>query len=609
MGLGAAVLLLHLLLLVDEAHCKQGVKCGGVLSASSGNISSPNFPGLYPYNIHCMWLIVVAEGSSVLLTFHHFELEFHTSCSYDYIKIYNGVSEDEGNLLGNFCGDSSPPPFTSSWNTMSIIFHSDRHVAHRGFNLGYRKDMCGGVLTGLSGIISSPGYPREYSNNADCSWTIHASNGSVVSLVFMDFQLENNEGCNFDFVALFDGPTVAHRHLGNYCGGDSPPDTVTTSNQLLVVFKSDFNIGGRGFKAYYYSGECQQVLSAVSGNFSSPHFPGIYPNNINCHWTLTLAAGYRIKLFFPLVELEDRNSLTDKCDYDSVAIYDGDSQTDPLLGRWCGAEHPPSVISKGNKLLVVLSTDRNQAHRGFSAAYIGVVPVNISCTRTEFTIFIAVKSLPQLGRESIYLGNPSCTAQLTTTSYRILARFVNCGTAGQRWAARAESGDFEMFSELHDFLESDMNANSLKESITCHLRSLLDKFNQYFLTENVEPFDWVRQPFTNCSSNNLPSELEDALIELSSDRTLQASFASKTLDEFWLSVVQEYPGLSKAAMDILTPFGSTYLCEKTFSSLAYIKNKYRCRLNSMEENLRVAVSSIDPRIDLLCSRKQAHPSH
>ncbi|KAJ3595388.1 hypothetical protein NHX12_004692 [Muraenolepis orangiensis] len=147
------------------------------------------------------------------------------------------------------------------------------------------------------------------------------------------------------------------------------------------------------------------------------------------------------------------------------------------------------------------------------------------------------------------------------------------------------------------------------ESITCHLRSLLDKFNQYFLTENVEPFDWVRQPFTNCSSNNLASELEDALIELSSDRTLQASFASKTLDEFWLSVVQEYPGLSKAAMDILTPFGSTYLCEKTFSSLAYIKNKYRCRLNSMEENLRVAVSSIDPRIDLLCSRKQAHPSH
>lgn len=116
-----------------------GVKCGGILSASTGNISSPNFPGLYPYNIECVWLIVVSEGSSVLLTFHHFELEYHANCSYDYIKIYNGISEDEGNLLGTFCGDTSPPQFSSSWNVMSIIFHSDRHVAHRGFTVGYRR--------------------------------------------------------------------------------------------------------------------------------------------------------------------------------------------------------------------------------------------------------------------------------------------------------------------------------------------------------------------------------------------------------------------------------------------------------------------------------------
>lgn len=116
-----------------------GVKCGGILSASSGNVSSPNFPGLYPYNTECTWLIVVSEGSSVLLTFNHFELEYHTDCAYDYIKIYNGISEDEGNLLGKFCGDVSPPRFSSSWNVMSIIFHSDRHVARKGFLVGYRK--------------------------------------------------------------------------------------------------------------------------------------------------------------------------------------------------------------------------------------------------------------------------------------------------------------------------------------------------------------------------------------------------------------------------------------------------------------------------------------
>lgn len=71
------------------------------------------------------------------------------------------------------------------------------------------------------------------------------------------------------------------------------------------------------------------------------------------------------------MDLEDRNSLSDMCDYDSVAVYDGDSQTDTLLGRWCGREQPSSLISKANKLLVVLSTDRNEAHTGFTASYLG----------------------------------------------------------------------------------------------------------------------------------------------------------------------------------------------------------------------------------------------
>lgn len=119
------------------------------------------------------------------------------------------------------------------------------------------------------------------------------------------------------------------------------------------------------------TGECQQVLFGVSGNFSSPNFPSIYPNNINCHWSITLASGYRIKLHFPIMDLEERNSLSSECDYDSVAVFDGDSQTDTLLGRWCGREQPASLVSKGNKLLVVLSTDRNEARGGFTASYLG----------------------------------------------------------------------------------------------------------------------------------------------------------------------------------------------------------------------------------------------
>ena len=99
-----------------------------------------------------------------------------------------------------------------------------------------------------------------------------------------------------------------------------------------------------------------------------------------------------------------------------------------------------------------------------------------------------------------------------------------------------------------------------------------------------------------------------ALLDLSSDRTLQTAFSACALKEFWLSVATEYAALSKAATDVLWPFASTYLCEKTFSALTHVKNKYRSRLLRVESDLRVAVSYIKPRMQLLCSNKQAQPS-
>ncbi|XP_019383844.1 PREDICTED: CUB domain-containing protein 2 [Gavialis gangeticus] len=416
----------------DHKVSFRGVKCGEVLSAPHGNFSSPNFPGLYPYDTECTWLIVVTEGSSVLLTFSHFDLEYHNSCDYDYIKIYNGARKDQGNLLGTFCGTSAPPQFTSSWHVMSIIFHSDKHVASHGFSAAYQKDVCGGVLTGLSGVITSPDYPENYPNNAECHWIIQTAPNSVVKLVFIDLQMENNVECNFDYVAIFDGPTLGDAHLSRYCGNMKPPDIISSTHELLVVFKSDFNIGGRGFKAYFYSAECQEVYTVVKGNFSSPQYPNFYPNNIKCQWTIQLPPGYRIKVFFLDLDLEGRNSLTDGCDYDHLAVFDGGNEKASLLGKWCGREMPSPIISSGNKLLLVLHTDRNTANRGFSVVYIGVVPMNVSCTRTDFQIQIPMRSLAQLERNKIYLGTPSCPAQVVGLNFRIHTRFDTCGTESQK---------------------------------------------------------------------------------------------------------------------------------------------------------------------------------
>ncbi len=77
---------------------------------------------------------------------------------------------------------------------------------------------------------------------------------------------------------------------------------------------------------------------------------------------------------------------------------------------------------------------------------------------------------------------------------------------------------------------------------------------------------------------------------------------------FWLQLKDKYPLISAEAISYLLPFASTYLCETSFSALTYLKNKYRTKL-FVENDLRLALTNIMPRIDSICESKQAHPSH
>ena len=58
--------------------------------------------------------------------------------------------------------------------------------------------------------------------------------------------------------------------------------------------------------------------------------------------------------------------------------------------------------------------------------------------------------------------------------------------------------------------------------------------------------------------------------------------------------MQSYQKLSTKHRSILMSFAATCLCESGFSSLIYLKNKYRNRLNT-SNNLRVALSNCLPR--------------
>ena len=97
-------------------------------------------------------------------------------------------------------------------------------------------------------------------------------------------------------------------------------------------------------------------------------------------------------------------------------------------------------------------------------------------------------------------------------------------------------------------------------------------------------------------------------MDLSSDQGLKMIHTEKTLTEFWCDVEQEYPVLGKHALIELLPFGSTYMCEVTFSALTHIKTKQRNRLD-VENSLGTAVSTLPPELSKLMKDKQAQVSH
>jgi hypothetical protein len=98
------------------------------------------------------------------------------------------------------------------------------------------------------------------------------------------------------------------------------------------------------------------------------------------------------------------------------------------------------------------------------------------------------------------------------------------------------------------------------------------------------------------------------LIEISANCALKLQFKENSLANFWLHVRTDYPELSYKALKVLIPFLTTYLCEKAFSALMYLKNKYRDRLRNVESDLRIKLSEIKPNIEKLVTEMQHQPS-
>jgi cubilin len=208
--------------------------CGNqIIHATNGQLSSPNFPSMYPNAANCFWTIYTEESSRVSLTFgESFELEGTSpSCSWDYITLHDGESVLSTQIGPRYCGTVSPGTIESYKDVLFVRFRTDTSVQKTGFSATW-SSICGQIINssgevGEKGMIISPNYPALYPNNADCTWWLNgAETTDFVRLHFINFDLENPSGlnCVYDVVKVYKGSAEASGNLlGAYCGSTIPP--------------------------------------------------------------------------------------------------------------------------------------------------------------------------------------------------------------------------------------------------------------------------------------------------------------------------------------------------------------------------------------------------
>ncbi|XP_060061806.1 CUB and sushi domain-containing protein 2 isoform X4 [Erinaceus europaeus] len=422
-----------------SASAAAGQNCTFQLQGPNGTVESPGFPYGYPNYANCTWTITAEDQHRIQLVFQSFALEedfdvlsvfdgppqpenlrtrltgfqlpativsaattlslrllsdyavsaqgFHAS--YEVLpshtcgnpgRLPNGIQQGSTFNLGDKVRYSCNPGFFLEGHAVLTCHASSENSATWDFPLPSCRadDACGGTLRGQSGIISSPHFPSEYHNNADCTWTILAELGDTIALIFLDFQLE--DGYDFLEVTGTEGSSLW------FTGASLPAPVISSKNWLRLHFTSDGNHRQRGFSAQYQVKKqielksrgvklmpskdnsqktsvfsCFFNFTSPSGVVLSPNYPEDYGNHLHCVWLILARPESRIHLAFNDIDVEPQ--------FDFLVIKDGATAEAPVLGTFSGNQLPSSITSSGHVARLEFQTDHSTGKRGFNITF------------------------------------------------------------------------------------------------------------------------------------------------------------------------------------------------------------------------------------------------
>ena len=121
----------------------------------------------------------------------------------------------------------------------------------------YRMGACGAKLTTPNGVFTSPSYPDNYPNNADCVYTITSEAGTKIAMTILSMDIEFGDPDYYqydnyidsdyhqfggltcwDHLEVRDGASEQSPLIDGYCGRSEhlslPIEIISTQNKLWI---------------------------------------------------------------------------------------------------------------------------------------------------------------------------------------------------------------------------------------------------------------------------------------------------------------------------------------------------------------------------------------
>lgn len=236
--------------------------CGGLVTAPT-TIRSPvsKNDGFHPQNMKCFWNITAPEGKKILIKFIKLDMEYHSECIFDNVQVYNGKNVALEQRMVNLCGNiSTNVPTISVPSRYAVVKSaSDDTTNSRGFvaDIKFVENCDDDILLGMNNLTTHL-FIGGYKNSMDCNLKIRGPNNYKLQITFESMHVEDCEGCDCDFLEVYDGMGPFGDLIGKFCGHTLPSPIITTKHAAFLRFVSDDNMPSNGinFTVAATLGEC-----------------------------------------------------------------------------------------------------------------------------------------------------------------------------------------------------------------------------------------------------------------------------------------------------------------------------------------------------------------